>query len=91
MPDKIDTTSWTISVSRDTDTVVRSFLAQHGIEGDVLSRFIEDAVKWRVLDQTLAEARAGFADLSPDEIEALADEAVASVRQARREPGLQAL
>lgn len=90
MPDDADITRWTVSVSRDTDTAVRSFLAQHGIEEDGLSRFIEDAVKWRVLDQTLAEARAGFADLSSDEIEALADEAVASVRQARRETGLKA-
>ncbi len=31
-------------------------------KGD-LSKFIEDAVKWRVLDQTMVEARAGFADL----------------------------
>ena len=31
--------------------------------------FIEDAVKWRVLDQTMAEARVGFADLPPDAVE----------------------
>jgi hypothetical protein len=50
-------------------------------EGD-LSKFIEDAVKWRVLDQTLAEARKKFADLAPDALESLMDEAVTATRQA---------
>ena len=49
-------------------------------------RWIEDAVSWRVLDQTIADARAGFADLAAYKIEVLADEAVASVRQARKAP-----
>ena len=90
MPD--DTTArWTVSVSRDTDTAVRSALARHaekrgGMKKGDLSRFIEDAVRWRMLDQSMAEARAGFAHLPPDAVEALADEAVAAVRQARRTP-----
>ena len=74
MPDAI--TRWTVSVSRDTDISVRSFLAQRGMKKGDLSKFIEDAVRWRVLDQTVAEARAGFADLPPDELQALLDEAV---------------
>jgi len=83
MPD--DTiTRWTVSVSRETDIAVRSFLAQRGMKKGDLSKFIEDAVKWRVLDQTMAEARAGFADLPPEAIEALADEAVTAVHQARK-------
>ena len=81
MPD--DTTiRWTVSVSRDTDVAVRSLLARRGMKRGGLSKFIEDAVKWRVLDQTMAEARAGFADLPPKAVEALADEAVAAVRKA---------
>ena len=51
------TTRWTVSVSKDTDIAVRSFLAQRGMKKGDLSKFIEDAVKWRVLDQTMAEAR----------------------------------
>ncbi len=81
MPD--NTTRWTVSVSRDTDIAVRSFLAQRGMKKGDLSKFIEDAVKWRVLDQTMAEARAGFADLPTDAVEALAEEAVTAVRQGR--------
>ena len=85
MPDTT-ITRWTVSVSRDTDIAVRSFLAQRGMKKGDLSKFIEGAVKWRVLDQTMAEARAGFSDLPPDAVEALADEAVAAVRQARKAP-----
>ena len=85
MPDDA-TTRWTVSVSRDTDIAVRSFLAQRGMKKGDLSKFIEDAVKWRVLDQTMAEARAGFADLPSDAVEVLADEAVAAVRQVRKMP-----
>ena len=78
MPD--DTIRWTVSVSRDTDIAVRSFLAQRGMKKGDLSKFIEEAVKWRVLDQTVAEARASFADLPADELNAVIDEAVAAAR-----------
>ena len=57
---------------------MRSFLAQRSMKKSDLSKFIEDAVKWRVLDQTVAEARAGFADMSSDAVEALANEAAAA-------------
>ena len=78
MPD--DTTRWTVSVSRQTDIAVRSFLAQRGMKKGDLSRFIEDAVRWRVFDQTIAEARSKFADLPPKALEALIDEAVAAAK-----------
>ena len=80
MPD--DMTRWTVSVSKATDIAVRSFLAQRGMKKGDLSKFIEDAVKWRVLDQTMAEARGKFADVPPEELESLIDEAVAATRQA---------
>jgi hypothetical protein len=75
------TTRWTVSVSKDTDISVRSFLAQRGMKKGDLSKFIEEAVKWRVLDQTMAEARGKFADLPPEELESLIGEAVAAARQ----------
>ncbi len=75
-------TRWTVSVSKDTDISVRSFLAQRGMKKGDLSKFIEDAVKWRVLDQTMAEARSKFADLAPEDLDALIDEAVSATRQA---------
>jgi hypothetical protein len=82
MPDD-NTTRWTVSVSKDTDIAVRSFLAQRGMKKGDLSKFIEEAVKWRVLDQTVSEVRGKFADLPPDELESLVEEAVAAVRKAK--------
>jgi hypothetical protein len=69
------TTRWTVSVSKKTDIAVRSFLVQRGMKKGDLSKFIEDAVKWRVLDQTMAEARGKLADLSPEALDCLLDEA----------------
>ena len=51
-------------------------------KGD-LSKFIEDAVRWRVLDQTIAEARGKFADVPPEELEALIEEAATATRAAK--------
>ena len=62
-------------MSRKTNVTVRRFLAQRGMKKGNLSKFIEDAVKWRVLDQTMAEARAGFTNVPFDAVEALVDEA----------------
>ncbi|MCF8710198.1 ribbon-helix-helix domain-containing protein [Rhizorhapis sp. SPR117] len=76
-----DMTRWTVSVSKNTDIAVRSFLAQRGMKKGDLSRFIEEAVKWRVLDQTITEARSKFEDMAPDELDALIGEAVAAARQ----------
>jgi hypothetical protein len=76
-----NTTRWTISVSKETDIAVRSFLAQRGLKKGDLSKFVEDAVRWRVLDQTLTEVRSKFADLPPEELEALIEEAVSSARK----------
>jgi hypothetical protein len=73
-------TRWTVSVSRNTDIEVRTFLAQRGMKKGDLSKFIEEAVKWRVLDQTIAEAQARFADLPADTLQTTIDEAVAAAR-----------
>ena len=75
-------TRWTVTVSKNTDIALRSYLAQRGLKKGDLSKFIEEAVKWRVMDQTLAEVREKFSDLSPGEIQALADEAVSYARKA---------
>ena len=75
-----DTTRWTVTVSKETDIALRSFLAQRGMKKGDLSKFIEDAVRWRVFDQTVREVRDKFADLPPDELQAMIDEACASVR-----------
>jgi hypothetical protein len=80
MPDGI--TRWTVSFSKETDIAVRSFLAQRGMKKGDLSKFIEEAVKWRVLDQTITEARSQFADMPPETLESIISEAVATTRRA---------
>ena len=51
-----------------------------GMKKGDLSKFIEEAVRWRLLDLTLEEIRNGFADLSESAAMDLADEAVAWAR-----------
>ena len=80
-----NTTRWTVTVSKDTDIAVRSLLAQRGLKKGDLSKFIEEAVKWRVFDQTLAETRAEFADLAPEALQDLINEATEAVRNEARE------
>ncbi len=53
-------------------------------EGD-LSTLIEEAVRWRILHQTVQEARADFADVPPDDLQKLIDEAVQDVRAKRHQ------
>lgn len=78
-------TRWTVTVSKDTDIALRSFLAQRGMKKGDISRFVEEAVKWRVLDQTIAEAREKFADVPPGDMQALIDEATLSIREQMRQ------
>jgi hypothetical protein len=58
-------------------------LAEDQISKEAMS--MEDAVEWRLFDQTVIEVREAFADVPmADELENLIDEAVASVRKERR-------
>ena len=75
------TTRWSVSVSKSTDITVRTYLAQRGMKKGDLSKFIEDAVKWRVLDQTMAESRSKFADMPAEDLDSLIDEAVTATRK----------
>jgi len=76
-----EVTRWTVNVDSRTDIELRTYLAQRGMKKGDLSKFIEEAVKWRLLDLSMAEARAGFDDLPEDEFEALIDEAVTAARK----------
>lgn len=74
---------WTVKVSKETDVALRTYLAQSGMRKGDLSKFIEDAVRWRVLDRTVAQARERVATIRPTALQALIDEAVAKVRTER--------
>ena len=74
---------WTVKVSKDTDVSVRTFLAQRGGRKGDLSKFIEDAVRWRIFEQTVAETKARNANVPLRDIESAVAEALAAVRAER--------
>lgn len=75
---------WSIKVSKDTDLTLRTFLGAQGAKKGDLSKFIEDAVRRRVLQCTIEDIRARNTDADPDEIQRIVDEAVSEVRSERR-------
>lgn len=78
-----ETVRWSVTVTKETDAAVRSFLGQRGFKKGDLSKFIEEAVRWRVLNETVEEVRRHNANVPLDEIEAAIEEAVAAVRAER--------
>jgi hypothetical protein len=86
--DPRDAVRWNIKISKTTDIAVRSFLARSGFKKGDLSKFVEEAVRWRVFDQTLGEGRASFADLSAEQLQSLVDEAVDATQVQLLEEGV---
>jgi Ribbon-helix-helix domain len=81
----LNQTRWTVSVSKDTDTALRVFLAQRGLKKGDMSKFIEESVRWRVFDQSMSEAQSKFSDISPTDLQALIDEASISIKNEMRQ------
>ena len=79
-----DVTRLTIVWSKDTDIALRSHLGARGLKKGALSKFVEDAVKWRLFDQTVSEVRQSFADVPANELHNLIDEAISNVRKEKR-------
>lgn len=80
MPES-ELTRLTIVWSKDTDLALRSHLGAQGFKKGALSKFVEDAVKWRLFDQTVGQVREAFTDVPADELQNIIDEAVTSVRK----------
>ena len=75
---------WNIKVSKETDLALRTFLGAQGMKKGDLSKFIEEAVRWRVFHRTIRDIKARNAGADPDEIQRIVDEAVREVRAERR-------
>jgi hypothetical protein len=75
---------WNINVSKETDLALRTFLGSQGMKKGDLSKFIEEAVRWRVFHRTVQDIKARNADTDPDELQGLVDDAVREVRMERR-------
>jgi hypothetical protein len=83
MPESQATTRLTITWSKETDLTLRSFLGARGLKKGALSKFIEEAVRWRVFHQTVSAARERFTDIAPDQLQKEVDDAVEAVRAER--------
>jgi hypothetical protein len=75
---------WNIKVSKETDLTLRSYLGAQGMKKGGLSKFIEEAVRWRVFNQTVQDIKARNANTDLDKLQALIDGAVREVRAERR-------
>ncbi|MDP2826476.1 MAG: ribbon-helix-helix domain-containing protein [Sulfuritalea sp.] len=71
---------WTIKVSPETDLSLRGFLGAQGMKKGDLSKFVEDAVRWRMLDRTVQVVKDRNRDMPAEMLEAMIDEAVREVR-----------
>ena len=74
---------WTIKVSQDTDLSLRTFLGAQGMKKGDISKFVEDAVRWRMLDRTVQGIKDRNQDVRPEDLDAIIDRAVSSVRSSR--------
>jgi hypothetical protein len=72
---------WNILVSEQTDRDVRAILYEHGLPPQALAAFVEDAVRWRVLDRTVQTLKDRNGEMDPSELEALLDEEARAVRR----------
>jgi Ribbon-helix-helix domain len=78
-----ENTRLTITWSKQADLALRSYLGAQGMKKGDISKFIEEAVRWRIFHQTVQEAREAFAAVPPDELQKMIDEAVDDVRAKR--------
>jgi hypothetical protein len=82
-------TRWTVSVSAETDRALRGFLTERGMKKGDISKFIEEAVKKRLFEQTLVQVREKLANTPADDLQAMLDEACQSVRDEMRQEFVQ--
>ncbi len=74
---------WNIKVSKKTDLTLRTYLGAQGARKGDLSKFIEEAVRWRVFNLTVQDIRERNSDIDPDELQRIIDETVSEVRAER--------
>ena len=71
---------WNLVISEKTDRSVRNYLARTGGKKGDLSKFVDRAVRQAIFWDVVEAVQERNKDLSSEEAQALADEAVAWVR-----------
>ena len=79
-----DAVRWNVKVSKEIDLTLRTYLGAQGMKKGDLSKFIEDAVRWRIFNRTVQEIKSRNADTDPDELQAIIDTAVHAERRTKR-------
>jgi hypothetical protein len=81
---------WNLVIPESTDRSVRSYLARTGGKKGDLSKLVDRAVRQVIFWETVRSIQERNKDLSPEEAQALADEAVAWARGQGEPPGPEA-
>lgn len=76
-------TRWNLSIPEETDRAVRTFLARNGGKKGDLSRFVEEAVRRRVLELTVSRVKERNARYDQQDLLDLIDEEVDAARAGR--------
>ena len=76
-------TRWSLSIPEETNLAVRTFLARKGGKKGDLSRFVDEAVRRRVLDLTVCQIKDRNARDDQQDILDLIDEEVDVARAGR--------
>lgn len=71
---------WNLVIPEETDRSVRAYLARVGGDKADLSAYVDHAVRQALFWDTVENIQERNRDLSPEEAQALADEAVAETR-----------
>ncbi|MFI4867270.1 MAG: ribbon-helix-helix domain-containing protein [Steroidobacterales bacterium] len=74
---------WTIFVPKDTDQSLRTHLAQAGLKKGSLSKFVADAVAWRLFDLNVGAAQTHNQAVPSRKIEDEIEQALDEVRRER--------
>jgi hypothetical protein len=81
---KEEAVRWNIKVSKETNLTLHTYLGSQGAKKGDLSKFIEEAVRWRVFHRTVQDIKARNAESDPDDLQNIIDDAVREVRDDRR-------
>ena len=72
---------WTVHVSPDTDLALRDFLETPNLDTEEASKFIEEAVRWRMLDNDVQTIKDRNQDMPAEELQAMIDKSVIEERK----------
>jgi hypothetical protein len=71
---------WSLTVNPEVDASLREYLGAQGMKKGDLSRFVEEAVRWRLFDQTTEAIRSRLEGEDEAALQALIDDALDAVR-----------